>query len=92
MIKAKAGFILAASLAGLGLPTLAAAQGSTDDEFVSVPGDDGPWYLRRSNCILAIMQPIKPRPNVIGVFWWSGSGPERAPKSNSAIAASVARR
>lgn len=53
MIKAKAAFILAASLTGLGLATLAAAQGSTDDLFVSVPGDDGPWYLRRSNCILA---------------------------------------
>jgi hypothetical protein len=53
MIKAKAAFILAASLTGLGLATLAAAQGSTDDLYVSVPGDDGPWYLRRSNCTLA---------------------------------------
>ena len=53
MINAKAVFILAASLTGLGLATLAAAQGSTDDLYVSVPGDEGPWYLRRSTCTLA---------------------------------------
>lgn len=53
MIKARAAVILAASLAGLGLATLAAAQDSTDDLFVSVPGDEGPWYLQRSSCTLA---------------------------------------
>jgi hypothetical protein len=53
MSKAKAAFILAASLAALGLATLAAAQESTDDLFVSVPGDEGPWYLQRSSCTLA---------------------------------------
>lgn len=53
MIEAKAALILAASLAGLGLATLAAAQGATDDLYVSVPGDEGPWYLLRSSCTLA---------------------------------------
>lgn len=49
----KAAFVIAGSASALGLAALAAAQGSTDDDFMPISEVDQNWYLQRSTCTLA---------------------------------------
>lgn len=48
----KVGIILAASAAALSAATLGRAQ-EPSEEYLSVPGRTGPWYLQSSTCTLA---------------------------------------
>lgn len=76
----KTAFILAASVAALGVATLSAAQDNPDEQYWSVTAGRGPWFFQRSTCTLvhnATDQATNERDHAILVIWFRiGMGTE----------------